>query len=284
MFLTFHNWSRIYHRRDGSTFFEVLLGTRFQHFGTFWRVQYAVGAVMESSKCERVSTHFICGIVGKTRFRLYHFCRVHGLNLMTSKADNDYQPWSHKYRGHEQTKSNITQNTRWLWLVEEGSGGTFASVMTAKTPCNLPTGSVCESGTQQFKCGQCPFRFQSRAQCFWPSTTEEGSITAEMAAPFLKFCFETDCTILQGEKCSNTDSDAMSCVMPWRWGQSLQGLSGLDTNFMSRSEQDLESFIHSHLPCENKFPLLPFSRLFTCSPWHHGRNFWCPWVILPHAP
>ena len=88
-------------------------------------------------------------------------------------------------------------------------------------------------------------------ECFWPSTTDAGSITAEMAAPFLKFQVETDCSILQGPKCSNADSDAIFCVMPWRWGQSTQGLSGLNTKFMSSSEQDLESFFHSHLPCEN---------------------------------
>ena len=32
--------------------------------------------------------------------------------------------------------------------------------------------------------------------------------------------------------------------MPWQWGQSMQGLSGLNTKLMSSSEQDLESFIH----------------------------------------
>ena len=31
---------------------------------------------------------------------------------------------------------------------------------------------------------------------------------------FLKFQVETDCSILQGAKCSNTDSDAIFCVMP----------------------------------------------------------------------
>ena len=52
---------------------------------------------------------------------------------------------------------------------------------------------------------------------FDPSTPEAGSITAEMAAPVLKFCLETDCSILQGANCSNisnTESDAMFCVMP----------------------------------------------------------------------
>ena len=32
MLLTFHNWSRIYHCRDGRTFFEVSSGNRLQHF------------------------------------------------------------------------------------------------------------------------------------------------------------------------------------------------------------------------------------------------------------
>ena len=65
---------------------------------------------------------------------------------------------------------------------------------------------------QQFKCGQClgfPKLSSMLLNAFDLPQLKQDLSPQRWQHLFLKFQVETDCSILQGAKCSNTDSDAI---------------------------------------------------------------------------